>query len=239
MQSLSWVLFGPWSTGDWFGIAIAFLSFSFLIYRRDWPGVAYWTGALLTLTPVVIVSGAFWMGFDRYLYMPSILALLALQPYVVRAASRTRGSRLALCVLGIGLLGYATLQTHRASESYANQEAYDQGLIRDHSDDPSIHYYFARMSSRRSDRTGLRKYLSSMPSPPWPRPIIIPTYKLAVEASDSVKTREAIDALVATVRKGPRCETVRAQLEDWSEKATDPVTGKYLEEQRAALSCER
>ncbi len=239
MQSLSWVLFGPWSPSDWFGLAIAFLIFSLLIYRRDWSGVVYWIGALLTLTPVVIVSGAFWMGFDRYLYMPSILALLALQPTILRAVSRSRRARVALCTVGIGLLAYATVQTHRASEAYASQDAYDQALLRDHSDDPSIHYYFANSASRRADRTGLRKHLSSMPPPPWPRPIIIPTYDLAIKASDTVKTREAIDALVATVRAGPRCETVRAQLEVWSEKTADPETDQHLEKQLAALSCER
>ena len=237
MQSLSWVLFGPWSTGDWFGLAMALLIFSFLIYRRDWPGVAYWVGALLTLTPVVVVSGAFWMGFDRYLYMPSILAMLALQPYVVRAASRSRNSRVALCVLGLGLLAYAALQTQKASEAYASQDAYDQALLRDHSDDPTIHYYFAKAAARRGYQTGVRQHLGSMSSPPWPRPIIIPTYDLAVKASDSVKTREAIDALVATVRKGPRCATVRAQLEAWSEKASDPATRAHLAEQLTALSC--
>jgi len=239
MQSLSWVLFGPWATSDWLGLAIAVLVLSFLSYRRDWPGLVYWIGALLTLAPVVVVSSVFWMGFDRYLYMPAILALLALSPYVVRAASRSRGARVALCALGFGLLAYAALQTHGASEAYASQEAYDQALVRDHSDDPSIHYYFAVVASRRANQTAVREHLSSMPSPPWPKPIIIRTYELAARANDTVKTREAVDALVATARRGPRCEIVRAQLETWLAKAPDPSTGKHIEEALATLSCVR
>jgi hypothetical protein len=78
-----------------------------------------------------------------------------------------------------------------------------------------------------------------MPSPPWPKPIIIRTYELATKAKDGVKTREAVDALVATSRTGPRCETVRAQLETWLAEAPDPSTGKHIEEQLAALSCGR
>lgn len=130
------------------------------------------------------------------------------------------------------------LQTHQASKAYASQDAYDDALLRDHYDDPGIHYYFAFVADRRANRTGLRKHLSSMPSPPWPTSIIIPTYELAAKANDSVKTREAVDALVATARRGPRCETVRAQLETWAVTAPDPSTAANLEEALATLSCE-
>lgn len=237
MQSLSWVLFGPWSMSDWMGLAVTLLVLGFLIYRRNWPGLAYAIGAISTLAPVAIVSGAFWMGFDRYLYMPAILALLAMSPYVVAAASRGQAIRIALCALGLGLLGYGALQTHEASEAYASQDAYDRALVRDHSDDPSIHFYFARIAARHADDDGLRQQLSSMPSPPWPKPIIVPTYDLAAKANDQAKTREAVDALVATVRNGPRCTTVRAQLANWLEKDPDPATASHIAAKLAALSC--
>jgi len=238
MQSLSWMLFGRWSTFEWLGLAIVFLVPLFLSYRGDWPGLVYWLGALLTLAPTVIVSATFWLGFDRYLYMPAILALLALFPYVVRAASQGRRSRVPLSALGLALIAYAALQTHQASKAYASQDAYDDALLRDHFDDPGVHYYFALVAVRRANGTGLREHLSSMPSPPWPTPIIIPTYELAAKANDSVKTREAVDALVATARGGRRCETVRAQLETWAVKAPDPSTDAHLEEALAVLSCE-
>ena len=237
MQSLSWVLFGPWSSSDWVGLAVALLGLGFLISRRDLSGLAYAVGAILTLAPVAIVSGAFWMGFDRYLYMSAILAILAMSPYVVRAVSRSRGWRIAIGVLGLGLLGYSALQTHAASQAYASQEAYDRALFRDHSDDPSIHFYFARIAARHGDHDKLREAVASMPSPPWPRPIIVPTYDLATRANDAAKTREAVDALVATVREGPRCASVRARLGTWAEKAGDPETARYVEERLAALSC--
>ena len=237
MQSLSWVLFGPWSTSDWVGLAVVLLVLVFLMSRRDVPGLAYAIGAILTLSPVAIVSGAFWMGFDRYLYMPAILWLLAMSPYVVRVASRSRGWRLAFGVLGLGLLGYSASQTHAASQAYASQEAYDRALVRDHLDDPSIHFYFARIAARHGDEDRLREHLSSMPPPPWPRPIIVPTYDLAIKANDAAKRLEAVDALVATVGEGPRCARVRAQLEAWSKKAADPETSRYIEDRLAAISC--
>jgi len=237
MQSLSWVLLGPWSISDWLGLAGVLLVLGFLILRRDGPGLAYAIGAILTLAPVAIVSGAFWMGFDRYLYMPAILAMLAMSPYVVRVVSRSRGWRVAVGVLGLGLLGYSALQTHAASQAYASQAAYDRALLRDHVNDPSIHFYFARVAARHADEDRLREHLSAMPPPPWPRPIIVPTYDLAIKANDAAKCLEAVDALVATVREGPRCASVRAQLETWAEKAADPETARYVEERLAALSC--
>ena len=39
MQSLSWVLFGPWSASDWIGLAVTLLGLGFLISRRDWSGL--------------------------------------------------------------------------------------------------------------------------------------------------------------------------------------------------------
>jgi hypothetical protein len=238
MRSLSWMLFGPWSTFEWLGLAIALLVLSFLSYRRDWSGLVYWLGALLTLAPAVIVSATFWLGFDRYLYMPAILTLLAMFPYVVGAASRGRRFRIPLSALGLALIAHAAMQTHEASKAYASQDAYDRALLHDHYDDPGVHYYFASVAARRKNRAGLREHLSSMPSPPWPRSIIIRTYELAAKANDDVKAREAIDALVATARSGRRCGSVRTQLEAWTAKAADPSTAAHLEEALAALSCE-
>lgn len=237
MQSLSWVLFGPWSMSDWVGLAVVLLVLGFLVYRRDGPGLAYAIGAIVTLAPVAIVSGAFWMGFDRYLYMPAVLVTLAMSPYVVRAVARGRGWRVVVGVLGIGLLGYSAVQTHAASQAYASQEAYDGALVRDHMDDPSIHFYFARIAARHADEQRLREHLSSMPPPPWPRPIIVPTYDLAIKANDAAKRYEAVDALVATVRERSRCASVRVQLETWAEKAADPEITRYIEERLAALTC--
>lgn len=237
MRSLSWMLFGPWSMVEWLGLAIGLLVVSFLSYRRDWPGLVYWLGALLTLAPTVVVSSTFWLGFDRYLYMPAILALLALFPYVVRFASQGPGFRVALVAVGLALIAQAAIQTREASGAYDSQDAYDRALIRDHFDDPGVHYYLASVAARKGNRTDLRRHLSTMPSPPWPRSIIIPTYELAARANDNIKTREAIDALVATARTVPQCRTVRAQLEAWAAKARNPSTAAHLAAARSALAC--
>jgi hypothetical protein len=238
MQSLSWVLFGPWSFGDWAGLAVTVFALVFLQRRRDWPGLIYLVGALLTLAPVVVISRSFWMGFDRYLYMPSILVLLAVAPYVARAVSRRPGARTAFGALGVIALLVASFMTHAASSTYASQEAYDRALLIEHPDDPTIHYYFARAADRSGDEARLRERLSAMPPPPWPRPIIVPTYELAAKASDTLRIRQAIDALVASKDDGVSCSEIRHQLETWRDRAPDPSTADALSTALEKLRCQ-
>ncbi|MBW2548813.1 MAG: hypothetical protein JRE82_16630, partial [Deltaproteobacteria bacterium] len=213
MQSLSWTLFGPWSFYDGLGLVLIALVLLALFRRRDWPSLIYFVGAFLTLAPVVVVSRSFWMGFDRYLYMPSVLLLLAAAQVSLhgpREASERR--RLAYRVLGVALLVVAAVGTREASRAYASQEAFDQALLRDHSDDPTIHYYFARAANRSGDEADLRERLSAMPPLPWPRPIIAPIYELALKISDTPRAHQAIDALVASTDDGVSCVEIRQQL---------------------------
>jgi hypothetical protein len=237
MQSLSWALFGTWSLPEWLGLLLVVGVILFLMYQKDWSGLAYWCGAWLTLAPVIVVSGAFWMGFDRYLYMPSILALVTVSPYVAEAASRGRSVRIGLAALSLGLVAIAATQTQRASAAYASQEAYDEALIRDHADDPSIHFYFARVASRRGEAEALRQHLASMPAPPWPRPIIVQTYELAVEANDNTRAQQAIQALTATATTKRQCARAKTQLEAWLDGAPDPAIEPFLNQARQSLDC--
>ncbi|MGB5809751.1 MAG: hypothetical protein WBG86_04420, partial [Polyangiales bacterium] len=154
MRSLSWVLLGPWTPIDVLAFVAVLLAGTWLLWKRDRPGVVYFGGALATLAPVVIVSRSFWMGFDRYLYMPSVLLLLAAGPHVLSTVQRMRRPIAASVV--VALLLVASVQTHRASGTYASQSAHDQALLRDHPEDPSVHYYLARAANRSGDRSALR-----------------------------------------------------------------------------------
>lgn len=238
MQSLSWVLFGPWSFYDWVGLVVIVFALVGLVRRRDWPGLIYLIGAFLTLAPVAVVSRSFWMGFDRYLYMPSILLFLAATPYVLRGFVRgTREHNLAIGALWVCMLIVAAMQTRQASAAYASQEAYDEALLRDHPDDPTTHYYLARAADRSGDMAGLQERLSAMPPPPWPRPIIVPTYELATRVSDTSRAGQAIEALVASEDGGMACAEIRHQLETWQHRAPDAAVADALTAALARLSC--
>ena len=238
MQSLSWVLFGPWSFYDWVGLVLIVLALFGVVRRRDWPGLIYLVGAFLTLAPVVVVSRSFWMGFDRYLYMSSVLLLFAAAPYALRGFVRgRRDNNLAVGALWVVVLLLAASHTHDASAAYASQEAYDRALLSDHSDDPTIHYYFARAADRSGDMAGLQERLSAMPPPPWPRPIIVPTYELAVKAADEPKAHQAISALLGSQSDGTSCSEIQRQLAKWRDRAPNPSVGDALADGLESLPC--
>lgn len=240
MQSLSWILFGPWSLLAWIGFALIALILVVLVRRRAWTSLVYFVGAFLTLAPVVVVSRSFWMGFDRYLYMPSILLMLAVaQAAAGRRVAVPKHQRAGRAAFGVAFLFLAAVGTSDASRAYANQEAFDRALLRDHADDPTIHYYFARAADRSGDTAGLREHLSAMPSPPWPRPIIAPTYELAAKVSDNAKARTAIRALVDSENEGVPCSEIQQQLVTWRDRAPNPATADALTASLTKLSCER
>lgn len=239
MQSLSWVLFRPWESWEWMGLASIVVAIVLLVRRRDWPTMVYVLGAFVTLVPVVVVSRSFWMGFDRYLYMPSILLALAIVPYVQEAIFRRDGSaRRGALVAAAVLLAGAAWQTHRASDAYRSQESYDAALLRDHADDPTIYYYFARAADRLGDEKAVRANLEAMPPPPWPRPIIVPTYELASKADDPMRAIQALEALLSSVDEGQRCSKVVAQLQAWLDRDPEPALSAALHEAMGRLSCE-
>jgi hypothetical protein len=238
MQSLSWVLFGPWTPLHGFSLVLLVLVAAWFVWCRDWPGLVYFSGAFLTLAPVVVVSRSFWMGFDRYLYMPAILLVLAAAPHALgawqRAPERARRVIVLLCAI---VLLFSAFQLHRASEAYADQRAYETALLADHPEDPTIHYYFARAADRSGDVDALRDRLAAMPSPSWPRPIIVPTYELASKAGHVEKASEAIAAFVATRDEGASCIAVREQLERWKARAPASAIDARLTSALEAIDC--
>ena len=188
-QSLAWELHRPWSPGEWVGAAALLASGFGLAWRRDRGGLAYLIGAALTIAPCVVVSKAIWLGFDRYLYMPTILFLLAGAPYVARAVDAWSDRRVLVWGVAAALLLTAVLGTRTASLAYVNQTRYEQAMLTDHPDDPTIVFYFARTAKESGDLTQARQALAQMPGPPWPAALVMPAFVLANELSDS-RTRD-------------------------------------------------
>ena len=216
------------------------LAVAALLRRRDRAGLAYVVGGLLTLVPVVVVSRAFWMGFDRYLYMPSILFVLAAGPDVLKlvAAASTAGRARALAATGAALLVALAVQTRRVSATYASQAAQDAALLRDRPGDPTVHYYLARAAGRSGNLALLDARLAEMPGPPWPRAIVVPTYELAARIGNAEKTRQAISALVETTRP-EQCNETRERLLNWRERSPDPGTATLLAHSADGMACSR
>lgn len=168
MQSLAWELFQPFSMVEWIGAGVFVAAGAALAARRDFGGLVLFAGFALTVVPCVIVSRAFWFGFDRYLYMPMILAFLAVAPHLVAAVEAVPRRRTLWAGVAIALLLVAALGTRTSSLAYINQTTYEAAMVDDHPDDPTVIYYMALAAKKSGQLQRAREWLSKMPKPPWP-----------------------------------------------------------------------
>jgi hypothetical protein len=145
-----------------------------LVRARDVRGIVLVLGAGATLAPTVLVSRGLWFGFDRYLYMPMILVMLALAPYLQRAIERLSARDALVRALGFTWLAASALVTWTASAAYASNATFHRALMVEYPDDPSVMAYEALNFSVRGQLEFARGVLEHFPSPPWPEAVLIP-----------------------------------------------------------------
>lgn len=192
MQSLAWSATRSWELGELAGAALLILGLLALIVRRDWGGLAYVTGALCTLAPAAIVTRAIWLGFDRYLYVPMILILLALAPYIDSLLRHASSYRWLAITAGSVILLVAAVNTRAASAAYQSHEAFLHALISERPDDPTVHLFVAGEFLGKGDKDLAAQSLENFPGPPWPKATIIPRLVLAQTLGDSAAYDRAI-----------------------------------------------
>jgi hypothetical protein len=198
MQSLAWELFLPFSLAEWVGAFVLLATVAALALRRDVGGVVLIAGFAATLAPSVMVSRAFWLGFDRYLYMPLILVVLAISPHVVAAVEAVpRRRRLWVGVAG-ALVLLAALATRTSSLAYVNQTTFEAAITDDHPEDPTMVYYMASVATKSGSIEAGRRWLSRIPDPPWPVAIVEGTVELATELDDP-RVRDMAAEYLATI----------------------------------------
>ena len=193
MQSLAWTITQPLSVGEWIGAAVMLSAIAFLAWRRDRGGLAFLLGGMLTLAPCVVVSESIWIGFDRYLYMPAILFVLAGAPYAAWIAARLRRPKVLGRVTVGTLILVATMGTWVASANYASHLAYERAMIRERPNDSTVRYYLTRNAKQAGDVAAARLLIREIPPPPWPRALIVPVFALAKELSDAATMNTAIE----------------------------------------------
>lgn len=189
MRSLAWGLEQPWASGEVIAFVVVCALFVALWWCKDVVGAIYAAGALATLAPTVVVSQTMWLGFDRYLYMPWILVLLAAAPHVAKAVNAWSHRRVLRWAVAAALVLTATLGTSVASRFYEHQASYERSLLDDYPDDPTIHFYLASIAQKSGQSSLALQRFQEMPAPPWPKPLIMPAYVLAQKLSDD-RTRD-------------------------------------------------
>ena len=122
--------------------------FAGVAYLRRIENSPYVKALLKTVNAAAVgaILGAFLRLSQESLFHVFPFLLFAAAPYALRGFVRgRRDNNLAVGALWVVVLLLAASHTHAVRAAYASQEAYDRALLSDHPDDPTIHYYFARV----------------------------------------------------------------------------------------------
>jgi hypothetical protein len=195
MQSMAWNAVRPWTAAETVGAAAVLLSTGGLLWRRDWGGLAYAAGALLTIAPTLFVAQSIWFGFDRYLYMPLILVLLAVEPYLRELGARLRSRRRFIALAGASVLLIAIVDTHLASRAYASHLDLLDAMLTERPNDPTVRLYVVGTLLQKGDKQNAAEQFGHMPGPPWPKATIVQQARIA-------RDLEATEMLAATIEYG-------------------------------------
>jgi len=163
--------------------ALAFL-LSIIVLRGRTPSFILVAGAGATLLPCVLVSRAIWMGFDRYLYMPLMLVLLAAGPLSAAIAEVISERLLPIVRFAIVLVLIAlAASTNLASRPYRSHTAFYNAVIRARPRDVTAR--FSRVGCTLGDPRKdaiIRRELRSMPPFPWPKIALLQVVECASAA---------------------------------------------------------
>lgn len=199
MLSLAFELTTPRTALDFALLAAVLLGLVALVRRRRLRTLCLVAGALACILPVLGVRHMFWLGFDRYLYIPLLLLTLAagtsLDPARSEASSRplTRG----LVFAALTALGVSSFVTARG---YHSQEAWLHSLMHSRPDDPSGWAMAADWYARENDSKRARAYALGAPREGVPPPISHDLAELMIALGER---RAAVQLMEQTYRAFP------------------------------------
>jgi len=141
MLSLAFELSQPVRLVDWAVLAVFAAIALLLLVKRRFRQLVLLTSALACLVLVLPVSRMLWLGFDRYLYLPLLLASLAIAPAASFVPRPRRDLVIGGAACAILLLAVSSFATSRA---YASHRVWLKSLIDSRPDDPSGYLLTAR-----------------------------------------------------------------------------------------------
>jgi hypothetical protein len=167
--------------------------------RRARASVLLVTAAAM-VAPCALVRHAFWLGCDRYLYVPLLLGCLALASPALEAriaALRPALQGSAAAALAIALM-LATLAT---SQSYHSQTDHMLAMIHGRPEDPTGYLVGARWLWHADNEEGARTLIDRVPRRGLPPPV---ASQLATRLAEMGRTDEALAVVAAMEREHPR-----------------------------------
>jgi hypothetical protein len=165
MRALSWEFEQPWTAAQAAALALAIALALWMLRAKRWDTLLLLAGAGASLAPTAIVAGYFWLGFDRYLYLPLILLLAALAPHApalqARIEARAAAARPALAVAAASLTAWFAYATWTTATFFAGNAAFAGALISARPADPSG-YLIGAASVDASGRAAVAEYLRGL-----------------------------------------------------------------------------
>jgi hypothetical protein len=197
VRQLSWELAQPWSLASIAGLAVALGLSAWALRVGYHRTLALLIAAAGSIAPAVIVADFFWLGFDRYVFIPALLVLMALSPAGVREpqAGATSGVLPRWLLAGsVALSAWLVYCDHTIAGVFHNDDAFAAGMITARPDDPTG--YLIAIGNTPAGRLGdaQRAYLQTQAQRELPSPI---AHEVAVLAYKHGLYREAASTLEA------------------------------------------
>lgn len=156
--------------------------------------------AAAMIAPCVLVRHAFWLGCDRYLYVPLLLICLALGSPALEARLGSLRPALLRGAAALWLLTLA-LSTFVTAQSYHGQTEQMLAMIHQRPDDPTGPLVGARWLWHAGNKDGARTLIDRVPRQGLAPPL---ASQLATRLGEMGRTREALAVVAEMERAYPR-----------------------------------
>jgi len=213
MRLLAWETSQPFPLAQALAAALPLLAVVLFLVRGELRRATLVVGAVAVLTPVVLVCDSFWLGFDRYLYLPAILCVAAALP--LTGGGRFWAVATVLVALGLGV---ATFDAARAYRSHGDFAA---AILADRPDEPTGYLLAADDAVDQGRVAQAAAYVDSVPTWDLPAPVAHHAAGLLLRLG---RGPEAAALVERTAQAAPSNEnlqfdllTVRAAQHRWPE----------------------
>jgi hypothetical protein len=225
MRALFFELHTPWTSSRSAALAgVVLLALAALARKRPAALIAL-LGTALCLLPTAITTDSFWLGFDRYLYMPLLLAVLAVAYSVAPPDSASAelpppapGLPPALNALAAVWLVFAASATWLTAKNYASHAEFELSMLESRPDDPTGYVYVGGTLLNMGRTDEARTLLRSTPQGDWPWLVLYSIEELQRSAGLTNEARATLDTMLRVAPTEPR---VRLEAMAWAVRAGD------------------